>query len=196
MPEGTMKEIPTFHTERLILRPFRLTDAAMVQRLAGDMDIADTTVNIPHPYKDGMAEDWISKHSEAFDKLEGLALAITQRVDGSVVGAISLMAIAKGHQAELGYWIGKPYRNKGFCTEAARSLMRYAFADLGLHRVHASHFSRNPASGRIMSKLGMQHEGTRRHHIRKWDKYEDLELYGILKEEWEITGDPTRGQRS
>jgi ribosomal-protein-alanine N-acetyltransferase len=180
-----MTEIPTLQTTRLLLRPFALSDAPTVQLLAGDIAIADTTLNLPHPYADGMAESWISKHSEAFAKEEGLTLAIVNKPDGVLVGAISLMGIAKGHQAELGYWIGKPYWHQGYCTEAAQALVLCAFTKLGLLRVYASHFSRNPASGRIMQKLGMQHEGTRRQHIRKWDKLEDLELYGILKDEWE-----------
>ena len=62
--------------------------------------------------------------------------------------------------------------------------LRYAFTELALLRVHARHIARNPASGRVMQKLGMRHEGTLRQHARKWDKLEDLELYGILKEEW------------
>ena len=183
-----MREIPTLETERLVLRPFSLQDAATVQQLAGDVAVADTTLNIPHPYLDGMAEDWISKHGEAFAKLEGLTLAITRKSDGSVVGAISLIGIADGHRAELAYWIGKPYWNQGFCTEAGRAVVRFAFRDLGLLRVHAWHFGRNPASGRIMRKLGMRHEGTLRQHVRKWDECEDLELYGILKQEWAAEG--------
>ena len=67
-----MKEIPTLETERLVLRPFGLHDAADVQRLAGDRAIADTTLNIPHPYEDGMAEEWIFKHQDAFDKDQGV----------------------------------------------------------------------------------------------------------------------------
>lgn len=55
---------------------------------------------------------------------------------------------------------------------------------LGLLRIHASHLTRNPASGRVMQKLGMRHEGSRREHAVKWDKLEDLELYGILKREF------------
>jgi len=180
-----MKEIPTLETERLMLRPFGNQDATEVQRLAGDRAIADTTLNVPHPYKDGMAEEWISKHRDAFAKDQGVTFAVTRKSDGSLVGAISLMGMVKDHQAELGYWVGKLYWNEGFCTEAGQALLRYAFTELGLLRVHARHISRNPASGRVMQKLAMRHEGTLRQHVRKWEKCEDLELYGILKEEWE-----------
>jgi [ribosomal protein S5]-alanine N-acetyltransferase len=55
-----MKQIPRLETKRLILRPFENADAADVMRLAGDRAIADTTTNIPHPYREGMAEDWMS----------------------------------------------------------------------------------------------------------------------------------------
>jgi RimJ/RimL family protein N-acetyltransferase len=180
-----MKKIPRLETERLILRPFGFSDAAEVMRLAGDRAIADTTLNIPHPYKEGMAEEWISRHQENFDKDQGVSFAITQKQDGLLVGAISLMGMAKNHQAELGYWVGKPYWNEGYCTEAGRAVIRYAFSDLALVRVHSCHLTRNPASGRVMQKIGMRHEGCRRQHVRKWDKTEDLELYGILKQEWE-----------
>jgi ribosomal-protein-alanine N-acetyltransferase len=166
-----MNEIPTLETERLVLRPFGLDDAAEVQRLAGDWDVSDTTGSVPHPYEDGVV------------------FAITRKPDGVLVGAISLFGIAEGYRAELGYWVGKPYWNQGFCTEAGRAVLRYAFTDLGLLRVHSHYISRNPASGRVMQKLSMQHEGTLRKHARKWDKYEDLEVYGILKEEWEETAD-------
>jgi hypothetical protein len=54
-----MKQRPTLHTVRLVLRPFELAPAQDVQRLAGEKAIADTTANIPHPYLDGMAEQWM-----------------------------------------------------------------------------------------------------------------------------------------
>ncbi len=180
----TMKPIPKLETERLVLRPFGLKDAPEVQRLAGDWAIADTTGVIPHPYEDGMAEEWISTHQDAFDKAQEVNFAITLKPCGTLIGAIGFRDIVKGHQAELGYWIGKPYWNQGYCTEAARAVMQYAFDEYDLIRVHAVFFSRNPASGRVMQKLGMTHEGTRRQHVKKWDKYEDLELYGILRDEW------------
>jgi RimJ/RimL family protein N-acetyltransferase len=182
-----MKKIPRLETERLILRPFGPVDAAEVMRLAGDRAVADTTLNIPHPYKKGMAEEWISTHQECFEKDQGVAWAITRKSDSALVGAISLMEMAKGHQAGLGYWIGKPYWNQGYCTEAGKAVLSCAFSDLSLMRIHACHITRNPASGRVMQKIGMRHEGCRRQHVKKWDKAEDLELYGILKTESDTT---------
>lgn len=180
-----MDAIPTLETERLSLRPFAHTDAAEVMRLAGDRDIADTTENIPHPYREGMAEEWISAHHDAFDREQGVTFAVTRKSDGALVGAISLMGMVIGHQAELGYWIGKPYWSQGYCTEAGRTILRYAFSELALVRVHSCHVTRNPASGRVLAKIGMRHEGRRRQHVKKWGKTEDLELYGVLKQEWE-----------
>ncbi len=84
----------------------------------------------------------------------------------------------------MGYWIGKPYWNKGFGSEAAKAMLKYGFEKLGLHRINAHHFKRNQASGRILQKIGMSYEGCLRHHIKKWDKYEDIECYGIIDEEY------------
>ena len=178
-----MNPQPVLETRRLVLRPFNLSDAQTVQKLAGDRDVASTTKNIPYPYEDGMAEGWISTHQESYEQGKGVTYAITLK-DETLVGAISLMSIIKEHQAELGYWIGKPYWNQGYCTEAGREMLRYGFVDLGLNRIHASYLSRNPPSGRVMEKLGMTHEGTRRQHVLKWGVFEDLELKGILKKDW------------
>lgn len=180
-----MHEIPKLTTARLLLRPFALSDAKEVQRLAGEFEIADTTLSIPHPYEDGMAEQWIGRHSGDFNAGRRVDFAITSLDEGRLLGAISLVRIESGHQAELGYWIGKPFWNRGFCSEAGREILKYAFLNLGLIRVYANHLSRNPASGRVMRKLGFAHEGSRRQHIRKWGKFEDDELYGLLKRDWQ-----------
>ena len=178
-------KLPTLTTPRLILRPFVLSDAPEVQRLAGNWAIADTTLNVPHPYLDGMAETWINTHAEAARKAHSLTLAITRQSDSALLGAISLMSISKRHQAELGYWVGKPYWGQGICTEAAQAVLAYAFNELALIRVYARYLARNPASGRVMQKLHMQYEGTLRQHTKKWEQYEDYVFYGLLKNEWQ-----------
>jgi ribosomal-protein-alanine N-acetyltransferase len=178
-----LTEQPQLRTERLILRPFDVSDATIVQRLAGAKEIADTTLNIPHPYPDGAAEAWISSHSGRYADGESVIFAVIERQLGSLIGSVGLEISAAHAFAELGYWIGQPYWNQGYCTEAARKTLGHAFDDLGLNRVQARHLTRNPASGRVMQKIGMSHEGHLRQAVMKWGKFEDLELYAILKED-------------
>ena len=76
------------------------------------------------------------------------------------------------------------YWGKGYATEAAREMLGYGFESLGLHRIFATCFPHNPASGRILKKIGMQYEGCQRQHLLKWGQFVDSELYGILRREW------------
>jgi RimJ/RimL family protein N-acetyltransferase len=179
-----MSEYPSLTTERLILRPFRMADAADVQRLAGDYAIAATTLRIPHPYEDGMAEQWIATLGPAFEKGEHIALAITAREDGALLGAIGLTLDVANQRAELGYWIGKPYWGHGYATEAARALVRFGFERLSLNRIYAHHFSHNPASGRVLQKAGLSYEGYLAQAIRKCERFVDVVLYGVVREKW------------
>ena len=172
---------PELRTARLVLRPFRLTDARDVQRLAGEFAVADTTLNIPHPYQDGMAEAWIASHGEAYARDLAIPFAITRGDTGEFLGCISLRLELPQARAELGYWIGVPYWGQGFMTEATKAVLAYSFDTLGLHRVHASHLTRNPASGRVMQNAGMLFEGVLRGHAIKHERFEDIARYGVLR---------------
>lgn len=175
-----MMEQPTLATERLVLRPFTLADAEAVQRLAGAEAIADTTLNIPHPYADGLAEAWIESHADAFQDRERVALAIADS-GANLVGAISLRLDLGHKRAELGYWIGLPYWGRGYATEAAVAMVGYGFKELGLNRIFAHHLARNPASGRVLEKAGFVHEGFHRAHVLKNGRFEDLHSFAVLR---------------
>lgn len=180
-----MEPQPTLDTVRLLLRPLSPSDAGEVRRLAGDEAIASTTLAIPHPYPEGLAEQWIASLPGKYAEGSQVTFGIERREDGAVVGAIGLLFISREHEnAEMGYWIGTPFWGRGYATEAARAVLGYGFGSLGLHRIYAHHFHRNAASGRVMQKLGMTREGRLRHHVKKWGGYEDLEYYGILREEF------------
>lgn len=172
--------LPTLQTGRLVLRPFEAMDAPEVQRLAGDRAIAASTLTVPHPYPDGAAESWIATHQDHWTKRKVLTLAVTTRDGGALVGAVGLALTMSDRRAELGYWIGVPHWNRGYATEAARAVLDFGFGTLGLHRIMARHMARNPASGRVMQKLGMQQEGVLRHHTLKWGEFEDLVVYAKL----------------
>lgn len=177
-------EQPTLQTVRLLLRPFALSDTSAVQRLAGAVEVADTTLGVPHPYENGMAEQWIGSHPGQFDAGTIVTYAITSQEAGTLIGVVSLAVTSKHQRAEIAYWLGVPYWNRGYMTEAARALVSYGFTEMGLHKITASHFARNPASGRVMQKIGMIQEGLLRRHVRKGDGFEDLVVYGLLAEEW------------
>jgi [ribosomal protein S5]-alanine N-acetyltransferase len=175
---------PTLRTARLVLRPFAIADAPVVKALAGAREIASTTLNVPHPYDDGMAETWIGTHAPGYDAGEQATFAVMLQEDGDLVGAIGLTIVADHDRAELGYWVGVPYWNRGYASEATVELLRFGFEALELNRIYAVHLVRNPASGRVMQKAGMRYEGTLRQHVRKWDVFEDLAWYGLLAVDW------------
>lgn len=175
-----MTTLPTLGTSRLTLRPYRESDIAELLPLVGTREVAATTLRIAHPYTEQDARAFLELTQEP-DKIW---LAITLRRDGRQIGGVGLRVDEEHQHAELGYWLGIPYWGQGYATEAARELLRYGFEGLALHRIFASHFGHNPASGRILAKLGMRYEGCQRQHLRKWDQFVDSELYGILRQEW------------
>jgi len=177
-----MTTAPTLETTRLRLRPYSGADIAELLPLIGTREVAATTLRIAHPYTEQDARAFL----EMIEDSNRIWLAIVLRTDGRQIGGAGLTVDRQHQHAELGYWLGAPYWGQGYATEAAQEMLRYGFEDLGLHRIFASHFKHNPASGRILKKLGMGYEGCQREHLRKWDQFVDSELYGILRQEWKI----------
>jgi RimJ/RimL family protein N-acetyltransferase len=174
---------PTLSTDRLRLRAFGPTDAPWVQRLAGAPEIAATTLNVPHPYRDGMAESWIASHPELFAR--GLSLHLAIEVSGGEpVGALGARFSDPHRRADIGYWIGVPYWGAGYATEAAARLLVYLFRDRKLERVTCQHLAENDASRRVIEKLGFRREGRRRRHYIKLGRPHDAIVYGLLADEW------------
>jgi [ribosomal protein S5]-alanine N-acetyltransferase len=180
-----MAEQATLTTERLVIRPLQQRDAPEIHALVGAYEVALNTLSIPHPYPEGAAEVWIAGHRQAHEAGQETTWGITAREGGSLLGVVSLRTVQEHRRAEMGYWIGVPYWNRGYMTEAARAVVSYGFEDLGLHRIYATHVARNPASGRVMQKAGMRYEGCLRQHVWRWDVPQDLLYYGILRTEWE-----------
>jgi RimJ/RimL family protein N-acetyltransferase len=173
-------------TERLLLRPLTLSNAPDIQRLAGDREVASTTRDIEHPYEDGMAERWIDsclRHSQS-GELVHFAMIIA--INEAFIGAATLHLDAGGAAAELSYWVGKPFWNQGYATEAATAIVHHGFIELNLDRVYAAHFTRNPASGRVSQKAGMLYEGSQLGPTVKWGIVENLELYGVTRAQFEV----------
>ena len=172
-------------TARLILRPFELSDAGVVRELAGHRKIAETTLRVPHPYEAGMAESWIESLTLGRKNGGIYAYAICKNGSGGLLGTCSLAPDRAHRNAEISYWIGVPFWNMGFGTEACRAMICEGFNTLDIDKIYAVHFASNPASGRLMQKIGMKIEGVLRQHVVKWDVPQDLVYYGILRKEFD-----------
>jgi ribosomal-protein-alanine N-acetyltransferase len=182
--KGSVTDFPTIQTERLVLGAFEDAEAPELQRLAGAREIADTTLMIPHPYELAHAEQFIALQRDGVIEGHDLIFAIHRLADARLVGTVALREIDPVHlQAELGYWIGVPYWKQGYATEAARAVVELGFARLGLNRIYAHHMGRNPASGRVLERIGMQREGVLRHRVRKWGQFEDVVIYSVLRDD-------------
>jgi ribosomal-protein-alanine N-acetyltransferase len=180
-------------TARLLLRSFEGEDIPAIVRLAGAREIAATTVQIPYPYAEEDARSFLAKASEDFLAGRCASFAISILPDLEICGAVGLHIADAHRHAELGYWIGVPFWGKGYATEAASAVVAFGFEVLRLHRIYAHHFAGNTASQRVLEKIGMRHEGQFRQHIQKWDRFIDVENYGVLAEEFR-TGEPTRNR--
>ncbi len=135
-------------TKRLILRDLNHADARRIAVLAGDIDVARMTARLPHPYTEFDAEEWI-RGIESNEYVQGI------EHDGYLIGLIGY-TINTDRSAELGYWIGKPWWGHGYATEAAEAVIRHAFRVARVQRMTCCHFIDNPASARVIEKLGFR----------------------------------------
>jgi len=184
--ENVNMEFPVIKTARLLLRAFELRDALEVQRMAGNPKVAATTAMIPHPYPDGIAEAWISKHLDWYKNGSSVDFAIELQTTQKLIGNISLFFDKINHKAEIGYWIGEEFWNHGYCTEAMQAAIDYAFTVRGANKIVCRHMSTNPASGKVMIKNGMTQEGVFKHDVYKDGRFVDMIIYGMLSLEWEF----------
>lgn len=143
-------------TERLLLRPPRARDIGQLVPLIRDFDVAKNLSRVPHPYTEDDACDFMIKASVGWVSGEDWPFSIVRKADGQFIGMGGLHP-ARGW--EIGYWIGRPYWGCGYATEAAARLVEFAFDQKGAERLKASWFHDNPASGRVLEKLGFRPKG-------------------------------------
>lgn len=142
------------HSSRLLLRPFELADAQQTQILANNINVARCTLNIPHPYLNGMAETWIQSHQSLWLSQSMAYSAILVTATQALIGCISLNI--ENNNADMGYWIGEPFWNQGYCSEAVQTFIDFGLNTLMLNCIYATHLSANQASGKVMQKADMK----------------------------------------
>ena len=175
----------TLETERLLLRPLEERDIEDIIYYAGDDESYRWTIAIPHPYTEQDALDFMKISSKTMADGKGLSLGMELKETGRLIGGAGFARLdLKNKSCEIGYVVGPDHRGQGFAPEASRELLRFAFEDLGLERVHVKHFDGNDSSKRVIEKLGFRFEGTARHEVYKDGEYIDTHNYSLLRGEW------------
>ena len=173
---------PRLETARLILRALKPTDSTLIQTEASAREIADTMISLPHPYPADGAERYLDEQRSLGEQGRGAAFAIVTKAENRFCGLVEVREIDREHaQAELSFWLTPKLWGQGYMSEAVQAVLRFGFDELGLNRLYAYHMERNPASGRVLEKNGFQREGLLRQRVRKWDRYEDVILWAILR---------------
>lgn len=175
-------------TSRLRLRPFTLADSEVVEHLAGAADVAAMLLNMPHPYPPDLAASWIGGHQALAESGEFFIWAIERKAGVELMGSFALGVKSEHRRGHIGYWLGVPYWNHGYMTEAASPALAFAFQQLALHRVQALVFPRNVASGRVLEKLGFRAEGVLRGYVLKGETFEDTIMYALMRSDFGSPG--------
>ena len=174
------EEFPKLTSKRLILRSPSLNDVEDIVKNVNNPKISDATATLPYPYFEKDAVFWIGMSEKGLENNDAYIFAIEHLKAKGVIGGIGLHINATHRQAELGFWLSEEYWNQGLMTEAIGRILKFGFEKLNLRKIHAVHFTKNPASGRTMIKNGMVKEGLRRDHVLKKGEFRDIVEYGIL----------------
>lgn len=184
-PQDYFSRLPVVETPRLTLRRATMRDAVDIHRYARDPEVARHVLWEPHAslwdtrayvrfllyqYHSGQPGSWVVELKET----------------GRVIGTIGYMSyVADNATVEMGYSLSRECWGRGLMTEALDAVIGETFRSLQLHRIEAMHFTDNPASGRVMQKCGMQHEGHHRERIYCKGVFRDVEMWAILRKDWE-----------
>lgn len=169
--------------DQIELSDFRASDAAALIEHLNDRDIYDRTLRIPSPYTQASVDEWLALVAKITAEQGRPVQWAIRDADQSLIGGCGFdgFQVGKSHRAEIGYWLARPFWNKGIMTAVVARLCRHAFDELGLVKITAHVFSHNPASARVLEKCGFQEEGFLRKHVQKDGKYIDVRLFGLVR---------------
>ena len=176
--------MPTLETPRLRLRKLTMRDAQDIFDYSQDSHVAryvlwDAQRSV------GEARGYIRYMLRKYRMGEPASWGIEWKETGKIIGTIGFMWIQRENSAaEVGYSLHRGYWNRGIMTEALEAVLRHGFRAMNLNRIEAQHEVPNTASGAVMRKCGMRHEGTLRQRLINKGKFVDVELYAILRSDY------------
>ncbi|WP_349408535.1 GNAT family protein [Pseudalkalibacillus sp. SCS-8] len=182
--EGIFKDLPTFETDRLVLRKAREEDIHDIYEYASEQEISrytpwnfhktiDTTQKlveiIQDNYNNDKESDWVIELKE----------------NNKVIGLCGFVRWNKHHnRIEVAYSLSRSHWGKGYTTEAVEQLVKFGFENMQLNRIEAKVSQENSASIKVLEKLGMKPEGILRDYWFKNGEYTTVQTYSVIKSDW------------
>ena len=180
--------MPDLMTPRLRLRRLTMRDAQDIYRYSRDPEVARHVLWDAHRTV-GDSRAYLRYMLRRYRGHEPASWGIEHLDSGRIIGTIGFMWIQEDNNAaEVGYSLARDFWGQGYMTEALKAVIQYGFDGLNLNRIEAQHETTNPASGAVMRKCHMQHEGTLRSRLFNKGRYVDVELYAILRRDYNRLG--------
>lgn len=176
--------MPTLNTERLILRPMCVGDAADMFDYAQREDVTTYLLWSPHQ-SISYTREYLKYIETRYDAGDFYDWAVIEKSSGRMIGTCGFTRIDTPNNAgEIGYVLNPEFHGKGYGTEAASEALRFGFDVIGLHRIEAKFMEGNVASLRVMDKLGMTFEGFRKESMLVKGKYRTIGISAILFDDY------------
>lgn len=175
-------ELKDIKTERLFLRRFEERDIPDIAKYGNDKEIHDNTLTVPFPYTEEDARKFYEKCRENYFKEDEGFQYIVEDENG-FIGVLGVHKPEKNVRVELGYWMGKEFRGRGYMSEALEAVSNYLLKEHIFERVYLMTFMWNKASSKVAEKAGFSFEGVLRHYAKKDDgTLIDVNLYSKINE--------------
>ncbi len=171
------------------LTEIRLADELAYVEYLSEYDIYINTLKIPHPYTVNDAQAWIERITDQTTEHGRVLNFAIHESGGKLIGSLGFLDYApqlafRGHRAEIGYWLAKPYWGQGIMPRALEKLCYIGFRELNLQKITASVATQNIRSQQVVKKCGFSHEGQLRQHYQKDNQLIDINCYGLLRSEF------------
>ncbi len=177
---------PRLDGERIVLRPLRMDDVDFLFREWSDPDVTRYMRDEPPLQTRADAEGWIRPLQDPASMPSVKWWGIELRAEGRLIGTCGYFDWNKAHRrAEIGYDLWKAYWGSGLMPDALRTLLRYGFAEMNLHRISATVHTENVRSQRVLEKLGFEREGILRDFYGQDGVFNDQVMFSLLRPDWE-----------
>lgn len=174
---------PTLHTKRLDLVEIKAEHSGDIFKLFGDERVTQfyNAVTLTNQSEAQTFVDWF--HSRFINK-EGIRWGISMKGHSNIIGTIGFNNFTKRHRANIGYDLQADFWNRGFITEALEAVIEYGFNELDINRIEAEVMPGNPASEKVLSKIGFKNEGLLRQWMYWNDKHYGMIMFSLLQSEF------------